>query len=232
MSEILVLQHAEAETLGSIAGALTARGHRFRYVRGFAGEPVPERLEADGLVVLGGPMSAYEGARWPFLAGEVRLVQSALELEKPVLGVCLGSQILASALGARVYPSGGKEIGWHPVQLDLEFQRDRLFASAGQVFTAFHWHGDVFDLPKGAVSLGHSARTFHQGFRHGGKAYGLLFHIEVTAELVDGMVRAFPDEMREAGVEASTLLDGNAQHLERVQKLAADVFGGWAALVG
>jgi GMP synthase (glutamine-hydrolysing) len=231
MADVLVLQHAESETLGSIADALARRGHRWRYVRAFAGEPVPEQTDAAALVVMGGPMSVYESARHPFLTDEQRLITSMLDGGKPVLGVCLGSQLLASALGARVYRNREMEIGWHPVQLHVELQADPLFGDMGRVFTAFHWHGDVFDLPRGATTLGHSARTFHQGFRYGRKAYGILFHLEVTSELVDRMVGAFPDELREAGLDARTIVEGKAAHLAGVQAIGARVFDAWAGLV-
>jgi GMP synthase (glutamine-hydrolysing) len=231
MARVLVLQHTREETLGSIGTVLTHRGHEARYVRGHAGEAIPAVLEEDGLVVLGGPQSAYELDRFPFLADEVKLIASALDAGKPILGVCLGAQLLAAALGSPVYRGREKEIGWFPVQLHVDLKGDRLFGDLGRTFTPLHWHGDVFDLPKGAAELGHSARTRHQGFRYGASAYGLLFHLEVTDELVRAMVAGFGDELAAAGIDPAPLLDGLEARLAAVQPIAAGVFDAWARML-
>ncbi|MBI4308419.1 MAG: type 1 glutamine amidotransferase, partial [Chloroflexi bacterium] len=118
MSTVLVLQHAAPETLGAIADALKAAGLAFRYVRTFAGEPVPQDLgDAAGLVAMGGPQSVYEQDRFPYLRDELRLIERALKAGRPILGICLGSQLLAAALGAPVTRGKQKEIGWHRVAL-------------------------------------------------------------------------------------------------------------------
>lgn len=231
MADVLVLQHAAEEDLGSIATVFAYRRHRFRYVRAYAGEVVPPRLDAHGLVVMGGPQSVYERDRYPWIADELRLINEALDAEKPVLGICLGSQLLAAALGANVYPGRRKEIGWFPVQLHPDMHRDPLFGDIGRTFTAFHWHGDVFDLPKNAASLGHSAVTLHQGFRFGRNAYGVLFHLEVTAEQVTSMLGAFGGEVTAAGADAAGIAAEAARHLPDLQALGAGVFDAWAGLL-
>jgi GMP synthase (glutamine-hydrolysing) len=193
---------------------------------------VPGELgEAAGLVVMGGPMGVYEAERHPHLAAELALLRDAVRRGRPVLGICLGSQLLAAALGARVYASGRKEIGWLPVHLEGAAGDDALFAGMPASFDALHWHGDVFDLPPGAVPLARSALTAHQAFRHGRAAYGLLFHLEVHPEQVDSMSSAFAGELAEAGVDPAALAAGTARHGEEQRRLGAAVFARWAQLV-
>jgi GMP synthase (glutamine-hydrolysing) len=225
-----VLQHAEAEGLGTIAQALQRAGHSWRVIRGFAGEPVPSRLgDAAGLVALGGPMSVVTPERWPFLGDELRLIASAVDEAKPVLGICLGAQLLAAALGAGVRV-GTKELGWHPVQLHLDVRYDPLFGGLEPTLVPLHWHRDCFDLPHGAVWLAHSARTRHQAFRFSANAYGVLFHLEPTAEIVERMLADFGADL-EGEPDAAALRAAGAGHLRALEPLAARVFDGWAGLV-
>jgi len=183
---VIVIQHVPHEPPGTIADALTAAGTSLQFVKPFAGDRIPpEPGGARGLVVMGGPMGVYEADRHPFLRDELRLLEATLRADLPVLGVCLGSQLLATALGAPVRPSGRQEIGWHRVRLTAEAQRDLLWAGTTRDFVAFHWHGDIFDLPRGAVGLGSSDLTEHQAFRYG-RAWGLLFHMEITRAIVQG----------------------------------------------
>ena len=232
MAEVLVLQHVAPETAGRIGDAVVAAGHSLRVVRSFAGEPVPKSLEAvAGLVVMGGPMGVYERDRFPYLNDELRLIEQALRSEQPLLGVCLGSQLLAHALGADVRPGAAKEIGWHGLTLYETAATDLLLSGAPRAFTAFHWHGDVFDLPAGAVGLARSARTAWQAFRYGGKAWGLLFHMEVTEPMVAGMVQAFPDELAGAGLEGQEILAHAASHLPTLERIATHAFARWATLL-
>jgi GMP synthase (glutamine-hydrolysing) len=153
-------------------------------------------------------MGVYESDRHPRLVDEQELIRSALAARVPVLGICLGSQLLASALGARVYPAPAKEIGWYDVALERNAESDPLFAGAPARFKALHWHGDVFDLPEGAVPLARSAMTRHQAFSHGGVAWGLLFHLEAGVEEMKKMIAGFPDE-------AATVEGGGAERLVR-----------------
>lgn len=235
MATLLVLQHNPCETLGLLEQVLSASGLRAEYVRPFDGQEVPRRLQGHaGLVALGGPMGVYEQARYPWLAAELHLIDRALKDGAPILGICLGSQLLAAALGAQVRRGPRKEIGWHEVRLSAPAAADGLWSTVsggGGAFTAFHWHGDVFDLPAGAASLASSAATACQAFVHGGNAYGLLFHMEVTERVVAGMVRAFGDELREAGVDGAAILDGTARHLPALHRVGRPVFQAWAGLV-
>jgi len=225
VAEILVLQHVAPETPGRIGEAAVAAGHTLRIVRSFLGEPVPKTLEsAAGLVVMGGPMGVYERDRFPFLHDELRLIEQTLRLEYPLLGVCLGSQLLAHALGAGVRPGLKKEIGWHGLTLREAAASDPVLSAAPRTFTALHWHGDVFDLPEGAVDLGRSSQTALQAFRYGPNAWGLLFHMEVTQAMVAAMVEAFPEELTEAGLAGHELRTQAAAHLPTLERIGRGVF--------
>ena len=200
-------------------------------VQHVAAEPVPtDATGFRGLVVMGGPMGVADVGRLPHLRAEMTLIESALKHDIPVMGVCLGSQLLAAALGSRVTPGPAKEIGWHPVTLLDGGQRDRLLTAAPPRFNAFHWHGDVFDLPPGAVALARSERTPLQAFRYGERAYGFLFHLEVTEAIVGQMVGAFPDELAEAGIDGDTLRGDSRTHLPELQPVARSVFSKWTRL--
>lgn len=218
--------------MGRIGDALEARGIAADYVRVFAGEAVPESLgDAAGLVVMGGPMGVYEQDRLPFLRDELRLIESAVNAGRPVLGVCLGSQLVAAALGAAVRKSGGKEIGWFPVTLTDEGQQDPLFAGIASPFRAFHWHGDIFDIPAGAVRLASSDKTVNQAFRFFSNVYGLLFHLEATSRIVADMVTGFSAELEEERLEGSAIVSSADHYLPQLQGIGDIVFARWARLV-
>jgi GMP synthase (glutamine-hydrolysing) len=231
-SQVLVLQHVAAETPGLAAHALESRKLALRVIRSFEGEAVPRELgDAAALVVMGGPMGVYEVDRYPYLADEMRLIERALAAGAPVLGICLGSQLLASVLGSRVFKGKQKEIGWHPVTLTSDAFVDPLFKGLESSFVTLHWHGDIFDLPSSATSLASSALTRHQAFRYGSSAYGLLFHMEPTRAIVEAMVRSFPEELAEVGTTPKAVLDGADEHLPALSDRGGRVFGAFADLV-
>lgn len=148
-----------------------------------------------------------------------------------MLGVCLGSQLLAHTLGAPVYRGKRKEIGWHYVTPREGAPTDPLFKGLESPFVAFHWHGDVFDLPAGSIPLASSELTEHQAFCHGTTAYGLLFHLEVTRAIVEGMTATFAGELAEEGLTPAALLAGSDQYLPSLAARANLVFSAWANLV-
>ncbi|MDE2993160.1 MAG: gamma-glutamyl-gamma-aminobutyrate hydrolase family protein [Chloroflexota bacterium] len=232
MPHVIVLQHVAPEGPGAIADSLADRGIETRPVRIDQGQAVPRALDgAAGLVVMGGPMGVYEADRYLHLRDELRLIEAALHAQVPIIGVCLGSQLLAAALGARVYPAPQKEIGWYDVYLQEAAHTDRLWQGVAQTFTPLHWHGDVFDLPAGAVALASSALTDHQAFRYGDSAYGLLFHLEMGRRQIAAMVKTFRDEVVGAGVAPETILADTAACHPRAKELGAVVFERWAAAV-
>ncbi len=187
-----VLQHAPFEGPGTIAPWLVRHRIALRYVRLYEGAPLPELRDTDLLIVMGGPMSVNDENLYPWLVEEKRFIGDALERGVRVLGICLGAQLIASAAGSAVYKAPHREIGWHPAR-GLESGTDS-FAFPGQ-FTAFHWHGETFDLPAGAVLLASSQACVNQAFQLGRFAMGLQFHLEVTRRDVRGLLRACPDDL-------------------------------------
>jgi GMP synthase (glutamine-hydrolysing) len=229
---VIVLQHVQPETPGLIADALKSAGVALSTIHSAEGQPVPRQMDdAVGLVVMGGPMGVYEQVRYPFLRDELHLIERALRAEKPVLGVCLGSQLLAAALGTPVTPGKHKEIGWHRVTLTDAAATDPLWANVESSFMAYHWHGDVFDLPAGATPLASSKLTKCQAYRYGRAAYGVLFHMEVTDSIMRGMISAFADELRAANIDQQHIVDKAKHYLPALQTIGGLVFRRWAGLV-
>ena len=229
-ADVLILQHVRPEPPGTIAEALDAGGVSHRTVRVFRGDAVPDTLgAARGLVVMGGPMGVGDVDDRPHLQRELRLIDAALQAAVPILGVCLGSQLLAHALGADVRSAPRKEIGWHDVTLTDAAAQDPLWQGIDDPFPAFHWHGDVFDLPDGAVPLARSAQTEHQAFRYGANTYGLLFHLEVTPKVVAWMTGAFQDELAAEGLDGAAIRQAAMPREPALRDVAQTVFGRWAA---
>ncbi|MGK7344278.1 MAG: type 1 glutamine amidotransferase [Candidatus Nitrospinota bacterium M3_3B_026] len=185
----LVLQHVPFEDAADIGAWLAAMRARIKTVRLYEGAPLPGPDQFDLLVVMGGPMSVNDEKIYPWLADEKRLIEKSLRAGKKILGVCLGAQLLASALGARVYKNREKEIGWFPVELAPQAAGSALFAGVPERFMAFHWHGETFDIPSGAAWLARSAACERQAFEYGGAALGLQFHLESTRGSVEKLVK-------------------------------------------
>jgi GMP synthase (glutamine-hydrolysing) len=225
---VTLLQHIHCETPGIISECLQSADIDPRCIRTFEGDPIPSNLDGQaGLIVMGGPMSVYDHDQFPFLLQEQRLIEAALKNDKPVLGVCLGSQLLAATLGAEVKGGAQKEIGWHPITLTQGAASDALWKDLPQQFTAYHWHGDVFELPHEAVSLASSELTTCQGFRYGANAYGFLFHIEITEKIIQNMVEEFSAELEEENIAARSIIEKIGDFLPALQTVGSRVFQRW-----
>ena len=182
MRRLLVFQHVAHEILGTLDPLLRDAGFRIRYMN-FGRQPdaIPSLESYHGLVVLGGPMNCDQVDRYPHLGREVEAIEQAIDDGKPVLGICLGSQLIARALGARVRKNPVKEIGWYDLEPTEAGRSDPLLGRLGARQKIFQWHGDTFDIPDHAVRLASSPDCPNQAFRYGENVYGLQFHLEVDA---------------------------------------------------
>ncbi len=186
------LQHVPFESPGSVLPWLAARDALVGATRLFDDEPLPSPHGIDLLVVMGGPMSVNDEAVHPWLAPEKQLIRDVIDAGRAVLGICLGAQLIASALGSRVFPNACKEIGWFPVEAVP--QNDDAFRFPA-VMSVFHWHGETFDMPPGSVRLASSVGCSNQAFQIGGRVLGFQFHLEVTPADVQAMVAEGRDEL-------------------------------------
>lgn len=230
---VLILRHMPHEPGGTLETALTAAGLDFYYVD--LHQNAPEDLPLDeisGLIALGGPMNVDEVDRYPFLKKDVEWIARALAMDLPFLGICLGAQLLAKTLGARVYPNRVKEIGWYPLELLPDATHDPLFAECGDRI-AFQWHGDTFDLPSDTVQLARSPLCENQAFRYGARAFGLQFHIEMTAGMIADWLTE-PGNCRELAaldyIDPQIIRGRTPQELPRLQAWAAEVFARFAQM--
>jgi GMP synthase-like glutamine amidotransferase len=189
---IHVLQHVPFEGLGSIAAWLDARKAVVSYTRFFESAILPDPTTVDLVIALGGPMSVNDEGELPWLAAEKAFVRSCITANKAVLGICLGAQLIASALAARVYPGPHREIGWLPIEAVPT--PEGLFAFP-TVVTVFHWHGETFDLPPDAIRLARSAGCENQAFQVGRRVMGLQFHLETTPTAADAILTHCRDEL-------------------------------------
>ncbi|HEY7220941.1 MAG TPA: gamma-glutamyl-gamma-aminobutyrate hydrolase family protein [Candidatus Binatia bacterium] len=186
MEEVLVFQHDPFEDLGFFAEVLEKQGADYRVVRLFHGEtPAEEWEHVTALIILGGPMGVNEEQSFPFLRWEKRIIRAAIDESVPVLGVCLGAQLIASTLGTPVFHGPVKEIGWSPISITPHGQVDSLLGYLPESATVFQWHSDGFELPTGAIRLASSAHYSTQAFRVGKTIYGLQFHLEVTPRMIE-----------------------------------------------
>ncbi len=188
-------QHVPFEGLGSIETWLRDAHASITATRFHEDARLPRLDDVDVLIVMGGPMSVNDDERYPWLAVERRFIRDAIERGTPVLGVCLGAQLIARAMDARVYANHEREIGWYPISGVSTDGRDPSWATAGAETTVFHWHGETFDLPHGTTYLARSAGCEHQAFRLGEHVVGIQFHLETTPDAAAQMVTHGRDEL-------------------------------------
>jgi GMP synthase (glutamine-hydrolysing) len=224
MARILVVLHAADEHLGALERPLLEAAHELD-IRAMPGT-LPESLRGyDGIIVMGGTMGAYEGERYPFLRDEIGLLGQALASERPALGVCLGSQLLAAAAGARVYTGPSIEVGWLPVR---RLADDHWLSGWPDEFEPLHWHGDTFDLPVGATLVASSTAYPHQAFRIG-SGLGLQFHVEATAEMARSWWTAL--ELGERWRPPADAIEHSEQAAARMRPLVRSLAAGFGDAV-
>ena len=237
MSRILVFQHVAAEPLGTLDPLIRRRGHRIRFVN-FDRQPdaQPNVDRYRGLVVLGGPMNVEDQARRAHLRVELAAIERALEQGKPVLGICLGAQLLAHVLGAPVHRHARGEIGWYDLDMTRDGRDDAVTSALGARAPVFQWHRYTFDLPHGACQLARTTTCEQQAFRYADNAYGFQFHLEADPALIERWINlpAYREELVAAGfgdtVEA--IRARTAASAGSVRASADAVFNGFLDLVG
>lgn len=233
MASCLVVQHVEPECSYAVGEALAAARTEIVLCRIYEGERLPQHIgDFDGLVVMGGPMSAASDAGFSTRRQEMKLLAQAVDLERPVLGICLGAQLLATAAGGRVVPSSaGLEIGWAPIRFSAAAASDPLFSGVPEELTVLHWHGDTYELPAGAVHLASSDAHHEQAFRVGSCAWGLQFHLEIDEVAVGAFVEAFGEETLAAGTSPEEIRSETPAALRALLPHRREVLARFADLV-
>lgn len=237
MRKLLVLQHAATEPMGVLDPLLRAAGFRIRYVN-FARDPFAQVdvTRYSGLIVLGGPMNVDQTDRYPHLLHEIDVISAALAREIPTLGICLGAQLLAAALGAHVHPNLVREIGWYPLTLSSAASGDPLFQHLNTDTPVFQWHAYTFTEPRDSVHLASTVSCANQAFRYRDFAYGLQFHLEVNAQLIERWLQhsQLKHELEPLGGErhAREVQSQTARYLEHSQAQAAALFSAFIQRFG
>ncbi|HEX9144737.1 MAG TPA: gamma-glutamyl-gamma-aminobutyrate hydrolase family protein [Candidatus Binatia bacterium] len=235
MKKVLVFQHVPHEDLGTLNNLLRLAGFEIHTMK-FWSAGAPANLEGfAALIVLGGPMGVYEADKYSYLTAETELIETAVKNDLPLLGICLGSQLIANALGARVYPSGIKEIGWYDLTPTADAGNDPLLRHLNATEKVFQWHGDTFDLPNGAIHLASSPLCPNQAFRYGRNAYALQFHLEVDSKMIDTWLDVLQNRDEIAGLhgefDPTIIRDETTRHIGRLENLSRLVFGDFIRLL-
>ena len=237
MSRLLVFQHVAAEPLGTLDPLIRRRGHRIRF-KNFERHP-DAQLNTEryhGLVVLGGPMNVDEHPQRTHLRNEMLAIEAMLKQGKPVLGICLGAQLLAHVLGAAVPRNPVKEIGWYPLHKTAAGSQDPVLAPLDDTTPVFQWHGCRFDIPQGAAHLARSNDCEQQAFRYGDNAYGFQFHLEMDERLIERWLAnpAYREELADSGLphDEHAIREQTRQHIATMQQQADAVFNNFLDLIG
>jgi len=228
---IHVLQHVPFEGPAGIADWALRNEYNVMITSLFEGADLPGPGDYDWLVVMGGPMGIRDQADYPWLTREAECLRGAIATGKTVVGICLGAQLIAAALGARVYRNGHNEIGWFPIELTAEGQASRLLSRLPHRLDVFHWHGDTFELPDGAVHLARSDGCEHQAFLLDQRVLGLQFHLESTPASVADLVANCADEIvpGEHVQDAERMLAATEEDYARINRALFDILDALAA---
>lgn len=193
--KIHIIQHVEYESPGFIEDWIIEKKYLISFTKFYKDFELPGIDEFDWLIIMGGPMSVYDEKKFTWLEKEKIFIKKAIENDKIVLGICLGAQLIASSLGGKVYPNLYKEIGWFRINMNDNSKINKLFNDFSDEAIVFHWHGDTFELPEGAINMAQSEACKNQAFVYKEKIIGLQFHIEVTPRLLQNMVTNGNDEL-------------------------------------
>lgn len=218
MKKVIILQHVPNEGAGTILEYLKTEKIPFETIQLWKKESsFPHLNDVGALIVMGGPMNVYDEDKYSFLKEEDRFIKEAVKRGVPYLGICLGAQLLAKALGARVYKAKQEELGWQGILLSDQAGKNALFKEVNHgALTVFQWHGDTFDLPKRSVHLASSEIVPNQAFELGSKFFGLQFHIEVTYEMLKEWFKNHPDSAR--------IFEGYTTYGPAMNKLASRIY--------
>lgn len=236
MRKLLVFQHVPYEILGTFDPLLRAAGFRIRYLN-FVRNPSPKIniQNYNGIIVLGGPMNVDETNQYPHLLCELKLLDEALKAQIPIFGICLGAQLTAKVLGAKVTKNPRKEIGWYNVFPTPQAKTDPLFSHLKPVQKVFQWHGDTFDIPKGAQHLATTNTCENQAFRYGDNVYGLQFHLEVDTKLIQQWLKrpAYIQEIQQNTDTTPNIIESETfSHIQNSQILSNAIFNEFITLLG
>lgn len=191
---VLIVKHVEIEGPGLIEYLLNQKRISHQVLCLESGARLPKPDDFTHIVLLGGPMNVYEENRYPFLKKEDLFIKEVIQRGKPILGICLGAQLMAKAMGAKVFKAPVNEIGWYDVSLTRIGARDPLFYNLPKTFPVFQWHEDTFEIPMAGKLIATSSPIAHQAFRYGENAYGLQFHLEVTEKMITDWVETYVQE--------------------------------------
>lgn len=217
-------QHVPFEGLGCIQEWITNNDHHLTYTKFYEKATLPDIHNIDFLIIMGGPMGVYDEAELSWLKAEKQFIKEAIEAGKIVLGVCLGSQLIASAMGAKVYPNTQKEIGWFPVSFEPSFQ-NYTSQKIDAKFNVFHWHGDTFDLPKGAMLHSSTSVCKNQLFTLGKKVMGIQYHLEATSDSIKAFVTNCGHELvlGKEFIQSEKQILATTKYIQESNKMMVDI---------
>ena len=213
----LILEHEESEDSGIFQSVLLERGCFFKRIKLFSGQAIPDTKNVAGVLIMGGPMNVYEESAYPFLAEEDRFLKHCFCNAVPVLGICLGAQLIAKAADAKINKAPEKELGWYEVRLTAAGLRDPLLEGCAKTFPVFQFHEDTFDIPPDAVHIIEAPVCPHQGFRMGNTVYGLQFHFEATREMI-------ADWVADQGENRTKILEDTEQNIASCHRQGKEFF--------
>lgn len=214
-----IIQHVSFEKAEVIEDWAISQGHKVEHTHIYKGQPLPGLSDFDVMVIMGGPMSVYDEDKFPWIEEENKFIKESIKHGKRIIGICLGAQFLAKALEAKVYKGPAKEIGWFPISFHTSFTG--IFPESQ---TVFHWHGDTFDIPEGAVALASSKAVTNQGFIYNERIIALQFHLEVKKSSVSKMLIECAEDLSPGPfVQESTIIEKENAYYEQNWELISNL---------